>query len=110
LLFVIVVEALSKMISATINGGFLSSFSVGSRNYGVVNLSHLLLKDDTLIFCGTTLDHLWCGVWKCIRRGWERLSKFLRYEIGDGTKVRWQQNCGVLFSSCLVLHGSCLTG
>jgi hypothetical protein len=29
LLFVIVIEALSKMISATVDGGFLSGFSVG---------------------------------------------------------------------------------
>jgi hypothetical protein len=24
------------------------------------------------------------GVWKCIRRGWEVFSKFVRYEVGDG--------------------------
>jgi hypothetical protein len=29
------------------------------------------------------------GVWKCIRREWEGFSKFVRYEVADGTKVRF---------------------
>jgi hypothetical protein len=34
------------------------------------------------------------GVWKCMRRGWEVLSKFVRYEVGDGSKVRfWHDLC-----------------
>jgi hypothetical protein len=33
LLFVIIIEALSKMISATVDGGLLSSFFLGSRNF-----------------------------------------------------------------------------
>jgi hypothetical protein len=53
LLFVIVMEALSKMLSATVDGGFLSGFSVGSRNIGALNISHLLFTDD--------LDILWAN-------------------------------------------------
>jgi hypothetical protein len=36
------------------------------------------------------------GVWKFIRRGWEVLSKFVRYEVGDGSKARFRHNlwCG----------------
>jgi hypothetical protein len=56
-LFVIVMEALSKMIIATVDRGFLSSFSVGSRP-PAVNISHLLFADDTLIFCGANPSHL----------------------------------------------------
>jgi len=48
-LFVIVMEALSRMLSATINAGFLSCFFVGSR-HSSVNISHLLFADDTLVF------------------------------------------------------------
>jgi hypothetical protein len=51
LLFVIEMEALSKMISATIGGGFLLGFFVGSKNSGVLHISHILFVDDTLIFC-----------------------------------------------------------
>lgn len=43
-------EALSKMVSAIVNGGFFLGFSVGSRNVGGLNISHLLFADDTLIF------------------------------------------------------------
>jgi hypothetical protein len=58
LLFVIVMEALSRMISAIVNEGLLSGFLVGSRNVGAFNISHLLFADDTLIFCGANPDHL----------------------------------------------------
>jgi hypothetical protein len=51
LLFVIVMEALSKMIGVIMNGGFLSSFYVGIRNAGALNISQLLFVDETLIYC-----------------------------------------------------------
>jgi hypothetical protein len=57
-LFVIVMEALSKMISALVDGGLLSGFMVGSRSGGAINISHLLFADDTLIFCEANPDHL----------------------------------------------------
>jgi hypothetical protein len=34
------------------------------------------------------------GVWKFIRRGWETFSKFVRYEVGDGSKVIFLACCG----------------
>jgi hypothetical protein len=43
-LFVIVMEALSRMLFVVVDGGFISSFSVGSRHFGMVNISHLLLQ------------------------------------------------------------------
>jgi hypothetical protein len=51
-------EALSRMLSATVNGGLLSGFSVGSRHSGVVDISHLFFADDTLVFCGAKPEHL----------------------------------------------------
>jgi hypothetical protein len=48
LLFVIIMEALSKMIGAIENGGFLSGFLVGIRNVGALNISHLLFADGAL--------------------------------------------------------------
>jgi hypothetical protein len=56
LLFVIVMEALSKLFSITIQRGFLSGVGFGSN--GVINISHLLFADDTLVFCGANPNHL----------------------------------------------------
>ena len=68
-LFVIFMEVLSKMLSVTINGGFLSGFIVRSSPSGVVNISHLLFADDTLVFCGANLDHLCylCALFLCFK-------------------------------------------
>jgi hypothetical protein len=51
LLFVFVMKALSRMLSAWINDGLLEGFKVGN-----VTVSHLLFADDTLIFCKDNLD------------------------------------------------------
>jgi hypothetical protein len=58
LLFVIVMEAFSKLFSISVQRGFLSGFAVGSRSNRVINVSHLLFADDTLVFCGASPDHL----------------------------------------------------
>jgi hypothetical protein len=51
-LFVLVMEAFSKMISAMYSRGLISGFSVGTREHNRVEVSHLLFADDTLVFCG----------------------------------------------------------
>jgi hypothetical protein len=69
-LFVIVMEALSRMLSATFNGGFLSCFSVGFRHSDVVNNLHLLFSDDTFwFFCEAKPDHLryLCALFLCFK-------------------------------------------
>ena len=50
LLFVVVMEALSRMLTATMDHGLLIGFSVGFQNLEVLAVSHLLFADDTLIF------------------------------------------------------------
>jgi hypothetical protein len=57
LLFVVVMETLSNMFSVTVYRGRLSGFSVGSR-LPVVNISHLLFTDDTLVFYEANPSHL----------------------------------------------------
>jgi hypothetical protein len=51
-------EDLSKMIIVTVDRGLLSSFYVGFRLSAVVNISHLLFANDTLVFCGANPVHL----------------------------------------------------
>jgi len=51
-------EALSKLFSVTVQRDFLSGFSIGSGSNGVINISHLLFADDTLVFCRANPDHL----------------------------------------------------
>jgi len=45
--FVIVMEALSKLFTVTVQRGFLLGFFVGSGSNEVINISHLLFADDT---------------------------------------------------------------
>jgi len=54
LLFVVVMEALGRMISTLASGGFLSCFCVGTW----IGISHILFADDTLIFYGANSNHL----------------------------------------------------
>jgi hypothetical protein len=50
---VVVMEALSRMISAAVSGGLLEGFKVGNATF-----SHLLFTDDTLIFCSAHSSQL----------------------------------------------------
>jgi hypothetical protein len=51
-LFVLVMEAFSKMISAITSRGLILGFSVGASELNRVVVSHLLFADHTLVFCG----------------------------------------------------------
>jgi hypothetical protein len=57
-LFVLVMEAFSRMISAIYSRGLISGFSVGSREHDRVEVSHLLFVDDTLVFCGVDASQI----------------------------------------------------
>jgi len=81
-LFVFVMEALSQMISAAVNGGLLKGFKVGNATF-----SHLLFADDTLIFCNARPSQL------CYLR-----SLFLLFKAASGLKVN-------LATSNLILVG-----
>lgn len=51
LLFVFVMEGLSRMTSALVSNGFVDGILLGTPDRGIINISHLLFADDTLIFC-----------------------------------------------------------
>jgi len=58
LLFVVVMEALSRMLNASILQGLLSGFSVGFMGNETLVVNHLLFADDILIFCGAQAEHV----------------------------------------------------
>jgi hypothetical protein len=68
LLFVFVMEALSRIILAAVHEGLLEGFTVGNTT-----LSHLLFANDTLIFCNAMPAQL-----RCLR------SLFLLFEAASG--------------------------
>ena len=58
MLFVIIMEAFSRLIVKATSAGMLMGFSVGSIDSDPLEVSHLLFADDTLIFCEADPDHL----------------------------------------------------
>lgn len=54
LLFVMVMEAISRMLGRD----YLQGFEVGSGGNNVLKVSHLLFVDDTLIFCKADFDQM----------------------------------------------------
>jgi len=91
LLFVIVMEALSKLFSATVQRGFLSGFFVGSGSSEVINISHLLFADDTLVFYGANSDHL----------HYLRLL-LLSFEAVSGLKINLAKSVMVLWAMWII--------
>jgi len=62
-LFVVVMEALSRMLSVALDQGNLIGFLVGFREPEALVVNHLMFADDTLIFCGAQeeqIRHLRC--------------------------------------------------
>ena len=76
LLFVIVMEALGKMIYVVGSDLFIiifkSRFYMEPRIVGGINISHLLFADDTLIYCAVDPDHL-CHL-RCLFLCFETIS------------------------------------
>jgi hypothetical protein len=58
LLFVVVMEAFSKMMNVAVERELLSGFSVGTRHFELLEVSHLLFVDDTLIFCEPRVEQI----------------------------------------------------
>jgi hypothetical protein len=52
-------EALTRMMTATVDKGLWSGFSVGSRNNEELSVSHLPFADDTWIFCDANSKQIW---------------------------------------------------
>ena len=60
-------EALSCLLNKAKEGGYLSDFKVNGKGGGVLEISHLLFIDDTLVFCKATNTQMnyqnWLLMW-----------------------------------------------
>ena len=59
LLFLIIMETLSRMLGRAVEGGYNLGFMVGQSNGSELLIYHLLFVDDTLFFCGDDLLQIW---------------------------------------------------
>lgn len=57
-LFIIVMEALSRLLDKAVMGGYIRGFDIGRHRDLEVTVSHLLFADDTLIFCDAEASQL----------------------------------------------------
>ena len=85
MLFVIVMEALSRLIDKAIGAGLLSGFSMGEVANVPLEISHLLFADDTLIFCEVNPDHLFHLRSILV---WFEASSSLRVNLGKSELVQ----------------------
>lgn len=74
MLFVIVMEAIIRMIDC-VNGGCISGFSLGTSQHNPLTVSHLLFADDTIL-CDANFDQI---VHLCHVLKW--------FEVGFGLNV-----------------------
>ena len=56
LLFLLVMEVLSRLLKRTEEGGFIRGFQANSRSQGGLHISHLLFANDTILFCDATRE------------------------------------------------------
>ena len=58
LLFVLVMEALGRMLDKVVHEGHMSGFGIGRLEGRSLVVSHLLFTNDILIFCDADLDQV----------------------------------------------------
>uniref|UniRef100_A0A2N9FC99 Reverse transcriptase domain-containing protein n=1 Tax=Fagus sylvatica TaxID=28930 RepID=A0A2N9FC99_FAGSY len=58
LLFLMIVEVLSRMLRNAVERGFIKGFQVGRDGLPSVSVSHLLYADDTILFCDAHPEQL----------------------------------------------------
>ena len=58
LLFLLVMEVLSRLLKRIEEGGFIRDFQANSHSRGGLCISHLLFADDTIVFCDATREKL----------------------------------------------------
>ncbi|XP_059623077.1 uncharacterized protein LOC132266242 [Cornus florida] len=84
-LFIIVMEALSRLMRRAVELGFIKGFMVGGGDVHHMEISHLLFVDDTSVFCEAERN---VGVWDLvIERVQRRLAGWKKQYLSKGGKV-----------------------
>jgi hypothetical protein len=63
LLFLLIMEVLSRMLRRSVKRGFIKGFQVGRDAHSSVCVSHLLYADDTILFCNAHPERFSIFVW-----------------------------------------------
>ena len=58
LLFLLIMEVLSRILKKTEEGGFIQGFHVGPVNSTGIRVSQLLFADDTIFFCDASREQI----------------------------------------------------
>ena len=58
LLFLLIMEVLSRFLKRTEDGGFLCGFQARSHRQGGLKISHLLFAHDIILFCDASKEQL----------------------------------------------------
>ena len=98
LLFVLVMEALGRMLDKAVHDGHMSSFGVGHLEGRSLAVSHLFFADDTLIFCDADLDQ---GLFLCLILIWFEVVFGLKINLGKSELVL----VGMVHNFDLLLNG-----
>jgi hypothetical protein len=73
LLFVVVMEAFSKLMQKAEEENFIRGFEIRGRNQEPIQITHLCYADDTILFCEPILDQV--GYVKCTLLCFEAASR-----------------------------------
>ena len=58
LLFLLIMEVLSRILKKSEEGGFIQDFQVGPINSTGIRVSHLLFANDTILFCDASREQI----------------------------------------------------
>ena len=97
-LFVIGMEALSRLLKRVVEGNFISGCKFEGRNGGVLIISHLLYADDTILFCDAKPEQLMYLRWILM---WFEAFSGLRINL---SLVMWRHWLLSLGAAALVLY------
>ena len=75
LLFLLIMEVLSRMLQRSVEMVFIKGFQVGRDDQAIVGVSHLLFADDTILFCDAHQSNFCIFTWFSLASRQSRASK-----------------------------------
>ena len=83
LLFVVVMEAISKMMDKAMTEGLFFGFSVGTSIGNYLQVTHLLFADDKLVMCDADIDQMFL----CLILSWFEIVSELKINLDNSELV-----------------------